>query len=115
MNCYPEMLMKNKILSYEVGRFRMTCAENQVIELQTLIPFEVRQGQREEKDVKNEGRSGNVIENKGWRKPSAGRSGNVDENKQLIRLNPDILLKTQWIRKASSTGDDWNGRRGLSG
>jgi hypothetical protein len=33
------------------------------------------------KDVKNEGRSGDIYENKGLRKSSAGRSGYVDENK----------------------------------
>jgi hypothetical protein len=78
-----------------------------------LFGARVRQGQRGEKDVKNEGRSGNLYENKGWRKPSAGRSGYVDENKQLVRSNLDMLMKTQEIRKAGSTEDDWNGRRGV--
>jgi hypothetical protein len=95
MNCDPEMLMKNKMLSDGVGGFRMTRAENQVVELQALIPFEVRQGQREEKDVKNEGRSGDVIENKGREKSLGCASGYVDENKQSVCWNPDILLKTQ--------------------
>jgi hypothetical protein len=58
MNCYPEMLMKHKVLSDGGGRFRMTWVENQVIEMQAFSRIEVRPGQREKKDVKNAGRSG---------------------------------------------------------
>jgi hypothetical protein len=38
------------------------------------------------KDVKNEGRSGYIYENKGLRKSPAGRSGDVDENKLVNGL-----------------------------
>jgi hypothetical protein len=45
----------------------------------------------EEKDVKNEGRSGYIYENKGWRKSSAGRSGYIIENKLV-----NGLMKLWW-------------------
>jgi hypothetical protein len=46
MNFYPEMFMKNKVLSDEAGRFRMTWVENEVVEMQAFSRLEVRQGQR---------------------------------------------------------------------
>ena len=49
MNFYPEMFMKNKVLSDGAGRFRMTWVENQDVEMQAFSRLEVRQGQREEK------------------------------------------------------------------
>ncbi|MBZ5668522.1 MAG: hypothetical protein LAO04_02185 [Acidobacteriia bacterium] len=77
--------MKTNGPSDGVREFSMTWAENEVVEMQALSRIEVRQGQREEKDVKNEGRSGNLYENKGWRESSAGRSGYIDENKLVSR------------------------------
>jgi hypothetical protein len=59
----------------------MAYAENQVIEIKAVDQPGLLPGRREEKDVKNEGRSGNLYENKGLRKLLAGRSGYVDENK----------------------------------
>jgi len=64
MNFYPEMLMKNKALSDGAGRFRMTWVENEVVEIQALSRIEVRLGSQKKKDVKNEGRSGYIYENK---------------------------------------------------
>ena len=61
MNCYPKMLMKNKVLSDGAGRFRMTWVENEVVEMQAFSRIELRQGQREKKDVKNDERSRNVV------------------------------------------------------
>ena len=55
------MLMKNKVLSDGAGRFRMTWGENEVVELQAFSRIELRQGQREKKDVKNDERSQNVL------------------------------------------------------
>jgi hypothetical protein len=46
-----------------------------------LVGLRFGRDSAEEKDVKNEGRSGDLYENKGWRKSSAGRSGYVDEHK----------------------------------
>jgi hypothetical protein len=55
------MLMKNKVLSDGAGRFRMTWVENEVVEMQAFSRIELRQGQREKKDVKNDERSRNVV------------------------------------------------------
>jgi hypothetical protein len=55
------MFMKNKVLSYGAGRFRMTWVENQLIEIQAFSRIEVRRGQREKKDVNNDERSQNVL------------------------------------------------------
>ena len=61
MNCYPEMLMKHKVLSDGGGRFRMTWVENQVIEMQAFSRIEVRQRYHEKKDVNSDDRSQNVL------------------------------------------------------
>ncbi len=42
----------------------MTWVENEFVEMQAFSRIEVRKGQREEKHVKNEGRSGYIYENK---------------------------------------------------
>ncbi|MGD1155556.1 MAG: hypothetical protein ABSA41_06975 [Terriglobia bacterium] len=55
----------------------MACAENQAIEIKAVAKPAQRPGWRERKDVKDDGRSGYIYENKRLRKPLAGRSGDV--------------------------------------
>jgi len=51
----------------------------------TYVPFKVRRELSQQKDVKNEGRSDYVYENKGTEKMKNDRSGDVDENTQVNR------------------------------
>ena len=86
MNFYLEMFMKNKVLSDEARGFSITWVQNQPVETQAFSRIEVRLGSQKQKDVKNEGRSRYIYENKGWRKSPAGRSGYVGENKLVNGL-----------------------------
>jgi hypothetical protein len=67
MNFYPEMFMKNKVLSDEARGFSTTWVQNQPVETQAFSRIEVRLSSQKQKDVKNEGRSGYIYENKGSR------------------------------------------------
>jgi len=80
INQHPDMLMKMEILIGEERVDSTTSPQNQVVEMQSFSGFESSAGARVQKDVKNEGRSGYVYENKGWGKPLVSRSGYVDEN-----------------------------------
>jgi hypothetical protein len=51
----------------------------------THVPFTMMGELSQQKDVKNEGRSDYMYENKGTEKMKKDRSGDVDENKQLNR------------------------------
>ena len=51
----------------------------------TYVPFKVRGELSQQKDVKNEGRSDYVYENKGTEKIKKDRSDDVDENTQVNR------------------------------
>jgi hypothetical protein len=52
MNCYPEILMKNKVVSDGAREFSMTCIQNQLAEMQAFSRIEVRRGHGEEKMLK---------------------------------------------------------------
>jgi len=56
--------MKNKVLSDEARGFSITWVQNQPVETQAFSRIEVRLGSQKKKDVKNEGRSGYIYENK---------------------------------------------------
>ena len=49
----------------------------------THVPFKMRGELSQQKDVKNEGTSGDMYENKGREKMKKGTSGDVDENTQV--------------------------------
>jgi len=51
----------------------------------THVPFKMRGDLSQQKDVKNEGRSGDMHENKGTEKMKKDRSGDVDENTHVTR------------------------------
>jgi hypothetical protein len=51
----------------------------------TNVLIKIRNGALIQKDVKNAGRSGYVLENKGEREMEKDRSGYVDERKQVAR------------------------------
>jgi hypothetical protein len=51
----------------------------------TYVPFKMRGEMSQQKDVKNEGTSGDMYENKGTEKMKNDRSGDVYENKQVNR------------------------------
>jgi len=68
MNSYPEMLMKNKVLSDAAGRFRMTRVESQVIEMQALSRIEVRPGKHDKKMLKMKVDPDELLKTKGKRK-----------------------------------------------
>ena len=85
MNFYPEMFMKNKVLSDEARGFSITWVQNQPVETQAFSWIEVLPDSQKEKDVKNEGRSGYVLENKAERETENDRSGYVDERKEVTR------------------------------
>jgi hypothetical protein len=51
----------------------------------THVPFKMRGELSQQEDVKNEGRSGDMLENKGTEKMKKDRSGDIDENTQVTR------------------------------
>jgi hypothetical protein len=65
MHSYPTLSLKKQI---GIGQNRvdsMTFLENQLGEMQALSRIEIRPRQHEEKDVENEGRSGDLYESTG--------------------------------------------------
>ena len=51
----------------------------------THVPFKTRGELSQQRDVKNEGTSGDIYENKGTCKMKNGTSGDVDENTRVNR------------------------------
>jgi hypothetical protein len=51
----------------------------------THVPFKMRGELSQQKDVKNEGTSGDIYENKGTWKMKNGTSGDIDENTRVNR------------------------------
>jgi hypothetical protein len=55
------------------------------LNIKRLVGLRFGRGSAKKDNVKNEGTSEDIHENKGWGKPSAGPSHDVDENKVVSR------------------------------
>ena len=73
-------------LTDENAMFMQIMEDSRLRQLWRLnVPFKTKGELSQQKDVKNEGRSDYVYENKGTEKIKKDRSDDVDENKQVNR------------------------------